>query len=199
MNIQHLRHSLKIKWLLYYRQNRPWLVRLQIWGTYDGQRRPSSSFILAALSTLEPQLIEMFPFIIDLSNNPDQIVAALGLNFEPDVELKSMTQASPVAERNGNGNGLTQASPVVERNGNGNGLTQASPVVETNPNGNGLSMQMLPSVTGEVIPPPSTQASNLPSWVDESCSGKGSPNTGVMLSIVAVIGALAVMVVGFTG
>jgi len=61
VNIQHLRHSLKVKWLLYYRQNRQWLVKLQIWGTYDGQRRPSSSFILATLSNLEPQLTQMLP------------------------------------------------------------------------------------------------------------------------------------------
>ena len=104
MNIQHLRHSLKVKWLLYYRQNRPWLVRLRIWGTFDGQRRPASSFILAVLSTLEPELTQILPFIVDLSNHPDQVVAALGLNFNPDVELKLMTQAKPVvAETDSNG------------------------------------------------------------------------------------------------
>jgi len=100
MNIQHLRHSLKVKWLLYYRQNRPWLIQLRIWGTFDGQRRPSSSFILAALSTLEPELVEMLPFIANLSNHPDQIVAALGLNFNPDQELKLVTQAKSVVETN---------------------------------------------------------------------------------------------------
>ncbi len=104
MDIQHLRHSLKVKWLLYYRQNRPWLVRLRIWGTFDGQRRPASSFILAALSTLEPELTQMLPFIVDLSNHPDQVVAALGLNFNPDAELKLMTQAKPVVvETDSNG------------------------------------------------------------------------------------------------
>jgi signal peptidase I len=87
MNIQHLRESLKIKWLNYYFENRPWLVKMQIWGTYDGQRRPSSGFLLATLSVLEPQLDEIFPFIVDLNNNPDRIVAALGLNFNPDQHL----------------------------------------------------------------------------------------------------------------
>lgn len=199
MNIQHLRHSLKVKWLLYYRQNRPWLVQLRIWETYDGQRRPSSSFILATVSILEPQLIQMFPLIIDLSNNPDQIVVALGLNFDPDVELKSMMEPLPVAETNGNGNGLTEAIPVSETNGHGNGLTKAIPASETKANGNGLSMQMPASVADEVSISPSTQASNLPSLVDEACSGKGSPNAGMVLSILAVIGSLAVVFIGFTG
>ncbi|WP_017654228.1 DUF5331 domain-containing protein [Fortiea contorta] len=88
MNIQQLRQSLKIKWLNYYQQNRVWLVKLRIWRNYGGLRRPSSGFILATLSVLEPQFDEILAFILDLSNNPDQIVAALGLNFNPDEELK---------------------------------------------------------------------------------------------------------------
>ncbi len=87
MNIQQLRESLKMKWLNYYFENRPWLVKMQIWGTYDGQRRPSSGFLLATLSVLEPQLDEIFPLIVDLNSNPDHIVAALGLNFNPDRHL----------------------------------------------------------------------------------------------------------------
>lgn len=87
MNIQQLRESLKRKWLNYYFENRPWLVKMQVWGTYDGERRPSSGFMLATLSVLEPQLDEIFPFILDLNNNPDRIVAALGLNFNPDRHL----------------------------------------------------------------------------------------------------------------
>lgn len=183
MNIQHLRHSLKVKWLLYYQQNRPWLVQLRTWGTYEGQRRPSSSFILATLSSLEPELTQMLPFIVSLSNNPDRIVAALGLNFNPDEELKSMTEAKA----------------LVETNGNGNALTQASPLAETNGNGSNLPMQMLASAWDEVSQSPSAQASNLPSWLDESCHGKGSPNAGMVLSILAVIGSLAVVFVGFSG
>lgn len=87
MNIQQLRQALKTKWLIYYEENRPWLVKMQIWGTYDGLRRPSSGFILATLSVLEQQLNQILPFFMDLNNNPDNIVAALGLNFNPDEEL----------------------------------------------------------------------------------------------------------------
>ncbi|MBW4613130.1 MAG: DUF5331 domain-containing protein [Desmonostoc vinosum HA7617-LM4] len=87
MNIQQLRQSLKQKWLSYYEQNCPWLVKMQIWGTYDGLRRPSSGFILATLSVLEPQFDQILSFIMDLNNNPDKIVVALGLNFDPAKEL----------------------------------------------------------------------------------------------------------------
>lgn len=165
MNIQHLRHSLKVKWLLYYRQNRPWLVRLRIWGTYDGQRRPVSSFILAAIFHLEPQLTELLPFMIDLSSNPDQIVAALGLNFNPDEELKSITDTSPIAK--------------------------------TNANGNGVSVQVLDEAVSEDGLASATQASNLASWVDESCHGKANSTTGLVLSILVVIGTVAIIYVGF--
>ncbi len=87
MDIQQLRESLKIKWVTYYHQNRSWLAKMRIWGTYDGYRRPSSGFILATLSVLEPKLDEFFPFILELNNNPDEIIAALGLNFNPHEQL----------------------------------------------------------------------------------------------------------------
>jgi len=96
MNIQQLRESLKMKWLNYYLENRPWLVKMQIWGTYDGERRPSSGFMLATLSVLEPQLDQIFPFILDLNNNPDRIVAALGLNFNPDRHLDLIKSEDPI-------------------------------------------------------------------------------------------------------
>ncbi|MEH2155293.1 DUF5331 domain-containing protein [Nostoc sp.] len=88
MNIQQLRLSLKQKWLIYYKQNISWLVKMRIWATYDGLRRPLSGFILATLSVLEPQFDEILSFMLDLNNDPDKIVAALGLNFNPDEELR---------------------------------------------------------------------------------------------------------------
>ena len=134
MNTQQLRHALKVKWLLYYRQNRPWLTKIKIWGTYEGKRRPSSSFILASLTHLEPQLIEMLPFIVSLSNNPDQIVVALGLNFNPEEELKSLTEAASVVELNTNGNGKPHIA-----------------VVKTNPNGMVRQQKFYPKSTVRLI------------------------------------------------
>jgi Family of unknown function (DUF5331) len=99
MNIQQLRQSLKMKWLSYYAQNRSWLVKMRIWGTYDGMRRPSSGFMLATLSVLETQFEEILSFLTELSNNPDKIVAALGLNFNPDEELDFIQDDTIAADK----------------------------------------------------------------------------------------------------
>ncbi|MBD2343208.1 DUF5331 domain-containing protein [Anabaena subtropica] len=94
MDIQELRQSLKMKWLSYYEQNRSWLAKMRVWATYNGLRRPSSGFILATLSVLEPQFEQILGFIMELNNDPDEIVAALGLNFNPDAELGLTTPSS---------------------------------------------------------------------------------------------------------
>ncbi len=98
MNIQQLRQSLKIKWVSYYYKNRSWLEKMRIWATYDGQRRPSSGFILATLSVLEPQLEQIFPFILELNNNPDKIISALGLNFNPEEQSNLIKSDNFIAE-----------------------------------------------------------------------------------------------------
>lgn len=100
MNIDHFRKSLKAQWLNYYRNNRSWLIRLGVWVNCEGKRRPSSSFILATLSTLEPQLIQLLPLVVDLTSNPDRIVMALGLNFNPDDELEAFAQAEQPPQMN---------------------------------------------------------------------------------------------------
>ncbi|MEH2290950.1 DUF5331 domain-containing protein [Nostoc sp.] len=97
MNIQQLRQSLKQKWLIYYKQNISWLVKMRIWATYDGLRRPLSGFILATLSVLEPQFDEILSFMLELNNDPDQIVAVLGLNFNPDRELRLIKSDHSIA------------------------------------------------------------------------------------------------------
>jgi hypothetical protein len=190
VNIEHLRHSLKVKWLLYYQQNRHWLVQLRVWDTYQEQRRPLSSFILATVSNLEPEITELLPFIMALNSNPDEIVAALGLNFDPDQELQSMTEVIAVAEANGNSDRPQE---------DGNEPIETLSGAEANTNDNGLSVQMLPRDEGEVTPALSTQVSNL-SAVDKSLSGTGKLNhVGLVLSILAIISSLAIVFVGFIG
>lgn len=93
MNSKQLRRSLKTKWLTYYRDNREWIDKLGIWVTSNGQRRPSSGFILGALATLEPDLTNLLPLVVDLSSNPDRIISALGLDISPVKELESLEQA----------------------------------------------------------------------------------------------------------
>ena len=91
MNPEQLRHELREMWLSYYRDNRHWLSRLEIWITYNHQRRPSSSFILATVSVLNPQLTQLLPLLVDLNHDPDQMVEALGLNFNPEEALGAIT------------------------------------------------------------------------------------------------------------
>ncbi|WP_071191414.1 DUF5331 domain-containing protein [Trichormus sp. NMC-1] len=98
MDIQQLRQSLKMKWLSYYEENRSWLVKMQIWRDYDGLRRPSSGYILATLSILEPELKKILPFLLELNNNPDKIVAALGLNFNLEEELNLLKSQHSLAK-----------------------------------------------------------------------------------------------------
>jgi Family of unknown function (DUF5331) len=88
VDTEYLRASLRTLWLDYYRSNRQWMNRLGVWVTCEGERRPSSSFILATLAILEPKLHDILPLIVDLSSNPDRIVMALGLNFNPEDGLK---------------------------------------------------------------------------------------------------------------
>ena len=93
MDTERFRQSLKLKWLEYYRENRSWIVHLGIWITSQGRRRLSSSFILATLAILEPKLNQLMPLVVELSSNPDRIVTALGLNFNPDEALESLYEA----------------------------------------------------------------------------------------------------------
>ena len=93
MNIQELRQSLKEKWLQYYRDNREWLVKFGVWVDCDGVRRPTSSFIIATISVLEPRLTRLMPLVVDLSSSPDQVITALGLNFSPDDVLEAALKA----------------------------------------------------------------------------------------------------------
>jgi Family of unknown function (DUF5331) len=94
VNVDKFRRSLRAKWLEYYRDNRDWLVRLGVWVTCQGQRRPSSSFILATLSILEPKLTQLLPLVVDLSQSPDRIVIALGLNFNPEEALEKTLETA---------------------------------------------------------------------------------------------------------
>lgn len=94
MNVQQLCKSLKHRWLTYYQDNRDWLIHLAIWVDDHGQRRPSSSFILGTLSVLEPRLTQLLPLIVGLNNNPDRIIAVLGLNISPDDALRDLEAAA---------------------------------------------------------------------------------------------------------
>ncbi len=87
MKIQELCQSLKLEWLRYYKNNSHWLEKMEIWATFEGERRPLSSFVLATVAVLEPNLIDILPLLADLNSDPDAVIAALGLNFNPEKYL----------------------------------------------------------------------------------------------------------------
>lgn len=191
MNIEQLRHSVKAKWLAYYQQNRSWLVQLQVWGTDEGQRRPTSSFIVATVSSLEPELTQLLPFMVALSNDPDQIVFALGLNFDPDEELKLIPEEELQLITQTQLQSMTETLAAPMANGSFNGQT------ETTVFDRDLSTQILPSDENEVSLASSTQNSDRSSEIDESLHSTGQPNyAGLVLSILAVISSLTLMFVG---
>ncbi|MBD2666890.1 hypothetical protein B6N60_01730 [Richelia sinica FACHB-800] len=108
MDIQQLRPRLKMQWLSYYEENRSWLAKMRVWHTYEGVRRPSSGYILATLSVLENQFDDILAFILELNNNPDEIVAALGLNFNPEEELHLLSSQDCVLENQIQGQNQSQ-------------------------------------------------------------------------------------------
>ncbi|HIK46847.1 MAG TPA: hypothetical protein IGR64_18525 [Leptolyngbyaceae cyanobacterium M65_K2018_010] len=113
MNSKQLRRSLKIKWLTYYQLNREWIDKLGIWVTCEGQRRPSSGFILGALATLEPDLNSLLPLVVELSSNPDRIIAALGLNVCPGKELEVLEQEQRMLPSSASAEVSLEATPAV--------------------------------------------------------------------------------------
>ncbi|BAZ43656.1 hypothetical protein NIES4102_06570 [Chondrocystis sp. NIES-4102] len=110
---EQFKAELKDKWLDYYQANRNWLQRyMEInhswrnWVTIYSEEellsleveddykpcRPQSYFIIGVVSTLEPSLQGLFPFMEYSTGNSEQIVKALGLDFDPEIELKKRSQ-----------------------------------------------------------------------------------------------------------
>lgn len=83
------------KWLEYHRENRYWIEQANDYHrswvkTPDGGRRPDSFIILAAVTALEPRLIEILPTLCDLNPSAGKIIEALGLDFDPDTIMRSV-------------------------------------------------------------------------------------------------------------
>jgi len=193
MDIEHLRQSLKIKWLSYYEQNRSWLVKMRIWKDYDGIRRPSSGYIIATLSILESELKKILPFILDLNNNPDQIIAALGLHFNPEQELNSLRSQHSTAK-----NEIVRTSPIripltdlsvtkerkqvlLKMNTGVSVVAVATPVDDLSlvkppvPVGREQIATEIPKIPSQnILFAASHPSSSLPSWIDEFCRGRGN-------------------------
>jgi hypothetical protein len=88
---EEFKAGLKEKWLDYYEANRHWIERVVNKGfcsrnTSEG-RCPSHEFTLAVITALEPSLKELLPCFTELNSNPECLMKALGLDFNPEREL----------------------------------------------------------------------------------------------------------------
>ncbi len=51
-------------------------------------RRPECHFILGVISVLEPQVKSLLELTASLTTDPEKMLIALGLDFDPEIELK---------------------------------------------------------------------------------------------------------------
>ena len=104
---EQFKAELKEKWLNYYHTNRSWLNDLAKKNTNwfnpvksekkpetsdYSPRRPEARFILGVVSVLEPKVQGFMPYIVHLNTDPTSIVQALGLDFDPELELQQRSQ-----------------------------------------------------------------------------------------------------------
>ena len=115
-NFEEIKARLKKKWLQYYKHNKTWIEKycqencyVSVQGSADGETwttvarslkdnaykevHPPSELILGAITALEPLLAQYWlTAFVDLYANKEKIIVALGLNFDPELELKKMEQ-----------------------------------------------------------------------------------------------------------
>lgn len=82
--------QLKEKWLNYYQDNRIWLEKLD----GHGQSISNPDFILGIITALEPssELKELLQYFLLVTKDCGSIIKALGLDFDPELELKKRSQ-----------------------------------------------------------------------------------------------------------
>ena len=104
--------ELREKWLSYYQTNRDWLQHcmnedsgwsddvdyeedeleeLELEEDYN-PRRPECYFILGVITILEPSVQGLLSFGSGISTRSEKLVEALGLDFDPEIELKKRSQ-----------------------------------------------------------------------------------------------------------
>lgn len=109
---EQFKAELKDKWLNYYQANRSWLQHYMNendgWCDsveYDEEeledfgvdkdyspRRPECYFILGVVTVLEPSVRGLLAFMGHLTDDSEELVRALGLDFDPELELKKRPQ-----------------------------------------------------------------------------------------------------------
>ncbi|MDJ0573295.1 MAG: DUF5331 domain-containing protein [Pleurocapsa sp. MO_192.B19] len=87
---EQLKAELKDKYLDYYQVNRIWLQQMN----GHGYRIRDSWFILGIITALEPksELRELLQYFLLVTKDCNSIIKALGLDFDPEIELKKRSQ-----------------------------------------------------------------------------------------------------------
>ena len=87
---EQLKVELKEKWLNYYQANRVWLKTIDGYG----QSVKNPWFILGTITALEPkpELKELLQYFLLVTKDCSSIIKALGLDFDPELELKKRSQ-----------------------------------------------------------------------------------------------------------
>ncbi|MGL5805226.1 MAG: DUF5331 domain-containing protein [Xenococcaceae cyanobacterium] len=111
---EQFKAELKEKWLNYYQENRRWLQHCMNENSgwcdcveYNEEelnsfeldedyspRRPECYFILGVVSALEPSARSLLSFMTPLNDDSEDLVKALGLDFDPELELKKRSKES---------------------------------------------------------------------------------------------------------
>lgn len=114
---EQFKAELKEKWLNYYQENRSWLQHCMNENSgwcdcvdYEEEelkslgvdkdycpRRPECYFILGVISVLEPSARGLLSFMTHLNDDSEDLVKALGLDFDPELELKKRPQQEKTA------------------------------------------------------------------------------------------------------
>jgi hypothetical protein len=94
-----IKESLKEKWLEYYKANSAWIkFAMTKNGNFQKGGRPSSMLILGVITSLEPDLISIMSCLCQLNSDPDLLIKALGLDFDPDEELEEDEESDENSE-----------------------------------------------------------------------------------------------------
>lgn len=107
---QYLTKIIRDKWLEYCKSNLVWLEELQqlkkngistlISETSDGVVRPQSSILLGILIGIYPESSAIINVCFQLNPDPNKIIVALGLNFDPLKELEKLAEQEKELEKN---------------------------------------------------------------------------------------------------
>jgi hypothetical protein len=89
-NFEELKAGLKDKWLDFFEENQSWITQINEWKTeYNyGVKRPPAKLIIGIIAVLEPEINNYLIPLSTIDNSGDNVVNALGLNFNPHTELE---------------------------------------------------------------------------------------------------------------